>query len=381
MVDRNLGGEEIEEPGGAVELCSAGAVPSCRPMAQPRATARLACLIGVFVTACTGAAPPPPSHAPPALPGELLSVTSDQTASSLVRYRPADASSATIDSPIDPEAVNRSTVAGVSTADGSLFVVANTRALQAYALPAGATQVEELGPALEVRADQVPSLAISGAGATVATCDDVRVLPLPAADRWRSLGPGCWAALDPSGESVAVSPDGREVVRRPLDGGRDAPLFELSDLAEPLGTDVPARLVGVPSWGPQGLAFFVRAGDQLGVFVREDSGALVEILQERYTNVYRVPRLAWQPDGTVLAISDDVGPNTAVLRVFDTATGRLRALSMFPVGYAGMQWAPDGSSLAVLTGTGALLVVDLDGSWLLRRETAWRELLGWEAAS
>ena len=350
-------------------------------MAPPRAILRQACLIGLLVTSCTIAAPPPPAPAPPSLPGELLSVTSDQTATSLVRYRPADASSATIGSPIDPEAVNRSTVAGVSTAEGSLFVAANTRSLQAYALPAGATQVEELGPALAVRAEQGPSVQISEFGATVATCDDVRVLPLPAADRWRSLGPGCWAALDPAGASVAVSPDGREVVRRPLEGGRDRPLFELSDLAAPLGTDVPARLIGVPSWGPQGLAFFVRAADQLGVFVREDSGTLVEVLQERYTNVYRVPRLAWQPGGTVLAISDDVGPNPAVLRVFDMATGDLRALSMFPVGYAGMQWAPDGTSLAVLTGTGVLLVVDLHGAWLLHRETAWRELLGWETAS
>jgi dipeptidyl aminopeptidase/acylaminoacyl peptidase len=106
---------------------------------------------------------------------------------------------------------------------------------------------------------------------------------------------------------------------------------------------------------------------------------MIEVLQERYTNVYRVPRLTWQPDGTMLAISDDVGPNPAVLRVFDMATGDLRALSMFPVGYSGIQWAPDGTSIAVLTGTGALIVVDLDGTWLLRRETDWKQLLGWEA--
>ncbi|MDP9326829.1 MAG: hypothetical protein M3P10_01335 [Actinomycetota bacterium] len=351
-------------------------------MAPPRATARLFCLIGVLVTSCTGAAPPPPSHPPPPLPGELLSVTSDQTASSLVRYRPADASSATIDSPIDPEAVNRSTVAGVSTAEGSLFVAVNTRTLQAYALPAGTTQVEELGPALGVRARQEPSVQISEVGAVVATCDEVQVLPLPAADGWRSLGPGCWAALDPSGSRVAVVSAGGHVLLHELEGGgTPSLLFDLSDLAAALGTDVPAQLIGVPSWGPQGLAFFVRAGDQLGVFVREDSGTLVEVLQERYTNVYRVPRLAWQPGGTMLAISDDVGPNPAVLRVFDTATGDLRALSMFPVGYAGMQWAPDGSSLAVLTGTGVLLAVDLDGAWLLHRQTDWRELLAWQAAS
>ena len=41
-------------------------------------------------------------------------------------------------------------------------------------------------------------MQISEAGAVVATCDDVEVLPLPAADRWRSFGPSCWAALNPT---------------------------------------------------------------------------------------------------------------------------------------------------------------------------------------
>jgi hypothetical protein len=348
-------------------------------MAPARSIARLACLLGVLAASCTTASTPPPVHSAAPLPGDLLSVTSDQTATSIVRYRPADASSATIESPIDPEAVNRSTIAGVSTAEGSLFVSANSRALQAYSLPAGGDQVQPLGRPLEVRAEQEPSVQVSEAGVVVATCDDVEVLPLPAADRWRSLGPSCWAALDPTGSRVAFETGGHVLLRKLEGGGTPSLLFDLSDLAAPLGTRAQPKMVGTPSWGPQGLAFFVRAGDQLGVFVWEESGDRVLVLQERYTNVYRVPRLAWQPGGTILAISDDVGPNPAVLRGFDMATGDLRALSMFPVGYAGIQWAPDGTSLAVLTGTGTLLVVNMDGDWLLRRETDWRELIGWTA--
>jgi hypothetical protein len=348
-------------------------------MAPPRAIARLVCLIGVLAASCTSTTAPPPAHAPPPLPGELLSVTSDQTASSLVRYRPADASSATIESPIDPEAVNRSAIAGVATPDGSLFVSANSRALHAYSLPAGTDQVEELGPSLDVPAKEEPTVQISEAGAVVATCDDAFVLPLPAADTWRSVGASCWAALDPTGSRVAVESGGHVLVHGLEGGGTPSLLFDLSDLGAPLGTHAQVRMIGTASWGPQGLAFFVKAGDQLGVFVRTDAGDMVEVLQERYTNVYRVPRLAWQPGGTILAISDDVGPNPAVLRVFDMSTGDLRALSLFPVGYAGIQWAPDGTSLAVLTGTGTLLVVNMDGTWLLRRETDWRELIGWSA--
>ncbi len=349
-------------------------------MAPPRAIARLACLVGMLSASCTASAPPPAPPAPPQLPGRLLSVRTDQTASNLVRYRPADASSQTIESPIDPEAVNRSTIAGVDATAGSLFVAANSKDLQAYELPAGADQVQALGPALDVRSEQEPSVQISEAGALAATCDDVRVLPLPAADRWISVGAGCWAALDPEGVNVAIEAGSGLVVRRPLDGGADKPLFELADLAGPLGTRAPARLVGTPSWGPPGLAFFVRAADQLGVFVLDGSGHLVKVLQERYTNVYRVPRLAWQPAGTSLAISDDVGPFSAVLRAYDMQTRELHALSLFSVGYSGMQWAPDGTSIAVLTGTGVLLVVDLGGDWLLRRETDWNELIGWSAA-
>lgn len=350
-------------------------------MAPPRAIASLACLAGVLVmTACTSSAPPPPPPAPPPLPGLLLSVSSDQTASSLIRYRPADASTETIESPIDPEAVNRGTIASVTTAEGSLFVAANSRALQAFAIPAGASEVEELGPPLNVRADDEPVLEVSEAGVVVTTCDDARVLPLPEADRWIDIPPTCWAALDPAGPRVAFATAGGHVLLNRLDGEREPSLlFDLDDLRALLGTDATPRLVGAPSWGPQGLAFFVRAGDQLAVFLRDETGRLVEVLQEEYANVYRVPRLAWQPGGTVLAISDDAGPNTAVLRVFDTKAGELRALSMFPVGYAGIQWAPDGTSLAVLTGTGVVLVVDLNGDWLLRRETAWKQLLGWDA--
>jgi hypothetical protein len=94
-----------------------------------------------------------------------------------------------------------------------------------------------------------------------------------------------------------------------------------------------------------------------------------------------VPRIAWQPSGGLLAIADDVSPSGAVLRVFDPSAGKLTAISLAPVGFAGTAWAPDGTSVALVTGAGELVVVDLEGGWLLQRETDWRGVLGWSGAA
>jgi hypothetical protein len=87
--------------------------------------------------------------------------------------------------------------------------------------------------------------------------------------------------------------------------------------------------------------------------------------------------LAWQPNGTILAISDDVGSAGPILRTFDTVDGNLSAVGSDVIGFAGMAWSPRGDALAVLTSASALIVVRLDGTWLLRRETDWQRLLSW----
>ena len=91
-----------------------------------------------------------------------------------------------------------------------------------------------------------------------------------------------------------------------------------------------------------------------------------------------MPHVAWQPGGGLLAIADDVSPSGAVLRLFDPAPGKLSAIALATVGFAGTAWAPDGASVALVTGAGELVVVDLEGTWLLQRETEWRGVLGLE---
>ncbi len=339
------------------------------------------CLTALLAVSCTGTPAPAPTPTASSLTGELLTVTSTQASVSLIRYGLSDGSASTQPAPIDPEAVNRSSVVGTSIPDAALFLTAAAGTAQAYRLDAGASEAIPLGPPLPVAEGSEPLLSIEDRAAIVADRGDVWILPLPGAEAWLLAGEGSWAAADPEGLSVVYSPDDRHVFMATVRGGA-APeaLFDVAGLQHSLGPGTsPLELVGVPAWGPAGLAFLVRAGDQFAVFVRYPDGRTVEVLQENYANVFRVPRISWQPGGNLLAIADDVGPSGAVLRVFDATTSQLTALSLAPVGFAGTAWAPDGGSIALLTGSGELVVVDLEGDWLAHRETNWRALLAWSA--
>jgi hypothetical protein len=336
--------------------------------------------IGLLAVSCTADHPSPtPSHHP--LPGALMSVTVGRDGTSLVRYRLADGAAETSGAPIDAEAVNRATVTGVGTEDGQFILTSNADGTQVLHAGAGDDVPAPVGPRLSVAARVDPMLAIGSRGALVSDCRTVWMLPLPSARRWIATGNGCWAALAPDASTVVSSADGRRVIERPTSGGPPAFVFDVRSLRRSLGTTTTPRLIGAPAWSGAGLAFMVRAGDQFALFVRDAGGEVSKVLQEIYANEFRVPRIAWDPDGRLLAIADDVSPSGAVLRVFDPAADGVRALMLSPVGFAGIAWAPGSDSVAALTGTGQLVVVDLEGRWLLRRDTDWDGLLGWDGAA
>jgi hypothetical protein len=341
---------------------------------------RFLSVVGLLAVSCTADhSVPAPSEAQ--LPGALLSITAGRQGTSLVRYHLADGAADTVSAPIDPEAVNRGTVTGAGVTGGQLVLSANGAATQLYRASVGEASATPVGPDLPVEARVDPLLAIGAGGALVSDCRTVWVLPFPAARRWSAAGDGCWAALAPDGRTLVSSPDGRRVVERTTVGGAARSVFDVRDLRRSLATTAEPALIGTPAWGAAGLAFMVRAGDQFGLFVRDADGAMTKVLQERYANTFRVPRLAWDPAGRLLAIADDVSPSGAVLRLFDPAAGTLHALMLSPIGFAGIAWAPGGGSIAALTGTGQLIVLDLTGRWLLRRDTDWDRLLGWDGGS
>ena len=55
----------------------------------------------------------------------------------------------------------------------------------------------------------------------------------------------------------------------------------------------------------------------IAVVVRDPSGHVQTVVREIYVSKSRMPRFAWQPQGSLLAIADNVGPGGGVLRLFE----------------------------------------------------------------
>jgi hypothetical protein len=334
--------------------------------------------VALAAISCTSSSPPAgPTAGPLPLSGTIVAVGG--ASASIVRYVFPAERATTIDSPIGDEAANRGTFEGVAQGGGaSAFVTLDGGQARAWRLTPDASGPSALEGALPAGTSSDSTLGIGQDRAAVATCDGVWTTSLRGHTGWERVGSGCWTAVGPSSDVALVS-DGAVIAPRPGGAGPSRTLFRLDDLRRPLASDAATPvLVGDAAWDEEdGLAFSARAGDQLGVFVLTPDGTLVKVLQERYSNTFRVPRLSWQPGGGMLAIADDVGPGGSVLRLFDPTTGELRAAALDPLGFTGMEWSPDGTAIAILTGSSALLVVDPTGRWIARVKTDWKGLLAW----
>jgi hypothetical protein len=351
-------------------------------MKVPRSVVPLI-LSSVLVAGCTGATQSAlQTPAPAELTGSIRSLVATTDASSIATLDLRSGEVATAKAPIPVEAVNLGSIATWTDGTTAWLVAAGPAGVQTYEARSG-QPVRPVGPKLPIPKPSAPQLAIGSQGAVVATCAGVFARRFAASGGWGRAGHGCWAALSDDGRSVAYSPDGRHLVLRSFDA-QNAGATTTVDLERALrpllpGADSDLELVGTPAWGTAGLAFVCRASGQIGIFVRDASGRIVKVLQEADANPFREPRLAWQPNGTSLAISDDVGPAGAILRIYDASDGRLRAVGSDVIGFAGLLWSPDGDALAVLTSASALILLRADGTWLLRRETDWKRLISWTA--
>jgi hypothetical protein len=322
--------------------------------------------VALVLGACTvpGPEPAPAERPAPRPSGSILALAEDAGVPGLVRMAIGRQTVAPVGSmPPDPAAA-----AAAPDDRGGLTAVAVTRRGVARAYRIEGSAVRAVGPALSV-ADDPEHLSVSATAerVLVADCDRVRVMDLYGPNpRWTDVGTGCWASLSPDGTRIAWSPDGHRILGSDADGSRVRTMVDLG----------PRRLFGAPAWGAAGLAYATTVGDEAEIDVRHPDGTVERVVRERLEKTVRPPLLAWSREGDALAVMDDLGTGGA-LRVFDPSTRAERVIALDALGFEGLVWSPDGSSVATMTSSGALLVVGTDERWRARVDTTWTALLAW----
>ena len=344
-----------------------------------RRTVAVAALLAA--ASCTAPAPERHTLRPAGVEGTILAIPETGSSAPVLAFRlPSETVTPVPSGPPIPTATYTVTHASAPDPAGGVDVLVTderNRASVYRVAPTGeATRAGE--PLRTGKPDPYISLSVAGGTAAVASCSRVSVLSLSDPRAWDPVATGCWAGLSPEGSSLVFSADGSEVRQMQLPDGRQKTLFDTSKLRSvfPPGFKTP-QLLGPPAWGEGGIAFTIDSGGEVAVVVRRPSGELELVLREPFLKTSQLPRLAWQPDGNVLAIADNMGPSGGVVRLWDPDSNRLRAFGLDLLGFSEPLWSPDGSSLATLTSAKSLIVFDPSGAWRLRVNTTWRDLLGW----
>ena len=168
---------------------------------------------------------------------------------------------------------------------------------------------------------------------------------------------GLWV-IDASGEARRIAGDGTEYPGYPFfwtwsSTGAELALMHGSALTvvDPTtgrGTDLAETeggVTSVPAWSPDGstIVFGARGGSISAVDVRTgERSVLVQLPGE---NLDSVDGIEWSPDGTKLAIYNDLTPGDGTLFVVDADGSNARVLTE-DVLVLGFDWSPDGSRIA-----------------------------------
>jgi hypothetical protein len=360
-------------PGGE-EVLSERMLPS-RVSARrwPGGVAGLA--LALALVACDTAAPPsgPPSQPVPALAGSVLAA--GRSFDTLVRMDLPDLLPVDLPLPDEAGAVVDAVWDGDSAAAVAMLRLRDgTQQLYRIAQDA---EPDPIGPL--VRESIVGgSLEVSGDTALYVRCgvDDpssASVLDLGSPTAYRFLVETCLATMSPDGSVVAYAPpDARSILTVPTGGSAEpTTLVRLADLTDLFG-DAAADLTvfGPLVWSDSGLAFGVALEEGQAVVLVPEGGEPMLVTPKGLPPPVTFGRqrflvgLAWNPDGSALAVSA-LTQNEAVLRTVDPSTGGASVLALDGEALAEPTWSPDGEVL-VSQADQSWLFVGGDGSWVRR---------------
>jgi WD40 repeat protein len=157
----------------------------------------------------------------------------------------------------------------------------------------------------------------------------------------------------------AWSPDGRTIALGGAEGGVVLLDAATGDVRDRLPNTKP--LPGVAAWSPDGRLLATGYWNGSVILWNASTGRRTAVLAPRKGSVggptvpvwgeHAIPRLAWNPDGKTLAVTQV----DRTVRLWDTATARCRATL---VGHTGeiraLAWSPDGKTLATGSSDGSL---------------------------
>ncbi len=315
----------------------------------------------------------PPAQPVPALAGSVLA--SGRSFDSLVRMDLPDL--VPVDIPLTDETGAVVDAVWDGDAAAALAMLRLRDGTQRLYRVAPDAEPEPIGPLVR-QSIAGGSLEVKGTTALYVRCgiDDpssASVLDLGAPTAYRHLVETCLATMSPDGSTVAFSaPDARSILTVPTDGSAEpTTLVRLADLTDLFG-EAASRLTvfGPLVWSDTGLAMGVALDEGQAVILVPEQGSPMLVTPKGLPPPVTFGRqrflvgLAWNPDGSALAVSS-LTQNEAVLRTVDPSTGGASVLALDGEALAEPTWSPDGEVL-VSQAHLSWLFVDRDGTWIRR---------------
>lgn len=228
-----------------------------------------------------------------------------------------------------------------------------------------------------VRASDLPGGGRTKLGGTA------HVLDLDGQAVWRRIGRGCAAALSPDGRNVVHSPDQRSLWITPVEGGSGHKVLGLSELRLSSASGKPFAVTGPIVWSETGIAVALDAeGSDTVLRLSPDGEVITAIPIHPRKRDFGID-LAWQPEGSALAIS---GYNrlayvnvVGFVGVSEADDPRYRVLSIQPQLSDIVMWSPDGREILVAAPDEPWVIATSDGTWKQRVPAGALVPLDWRA--
>jgi hypothetical protein len=211
----------------------------------------------------------------------------------------------------------------------------------------GGRPPDRVGPTI----GKVADYQIQGGWAVTWGCPgDISVLNLDDPSEWKVVGHACSATVSPDGSQLAYTTPGALFVMD-LPAGTPREVLRFRDLPELHRADIAPVSLDDLLWGDPGIAIQVGDASRSAIVVWRDDGPPVVKAQGRA----RLGQMQWQPGGRLLAFFD-YAPHGEVMTL-DPDSGEQRQIAAAG-DFGRLAWSPDGKVVATSRSENVIAVVE-----------------------